>query len=172
MARVKAASVRFVLAAILSVPFLAAAMTFVINPPPSEVGLQVGGAGGAVTTVGFALTAANAGTGVAIPGVPATVLVAAWARQTGCAVKNASLTVTTPANLTSGANTIPFSTISWTATDADVASGTYASPGTVTLATFTNCRLVANNHAFSFANVQVYPSGTYNGTATYTVTMP
>jgi hypothetical protein len=58
MARVKAASRRIVLAAILSVPFLAAAMTFVINPPPSEVGLQVGG-GAAVTTVGFAITDAD-----------------------------------------------------------------------------------------------------------------
>jgi hypothetical protein len=172
MARVKAASVRFVLAAILSVPFLAAAMIFVINPPPSEVGLQVGGGGAAVTTVAFAITAANAGTGAPIAGVPANVNVAAWARETGCAVKNATLTVTTPANLVSGVDNIPFNTISWTATDADIAAGTYASPGTVTLATFTNCRLVFNRHTFSFANVQVYPAGTYNGTATYTVAMP
>lgn len=147
-------------------------MNFAINPPPSEVGLLVGAMGAAVTTVGFAITAANAGDGTAIVGAPANIDVAAWARQTGCAVKNATLTVTTPANLTSGGNTIPFNTISWTTTDADISPGTYAAPGTVLLSTFQNCRAVFNQHTFQFNNLQVYPSGTYNGTATYTVAMP
>ena len=172
MARVTSAFSRLLLASHLAAPLVAGAMTFVINPPPNEVGLQVGAAGAASTTVGCAITAANAGNGVAIAGAPANVVVAAWAREAGCVLKNATLTVTTPANLTSGGNNIPFNTISWVATDADIASGTYASPGTIALAAFRNCRLVANQHTFSFANVQVYPSGTYNGTATYTVAMP
>jgi hypothetical protein len=172
MARVKAPFVRLVASAFLAAPCIAHSLTFVVNPPPNEVGLQVGGGGAAVTTVAFAITAANAGNGVPIAGAPVNINVLAWARQAGCIVKNATLTVTTPANLTSGANNIPFDTISWTTSDADIAAGTYASPGTITLATFTNCRLVFNQHTFSFNNAQVYPSGTYNGTATYTVAMP
>ena len=163
---------RLCAAACVAAPLSASALNFAINPPPNEVGLQVDAAGAAVTTIGFAITAANAGNGVAIAGVPANIWVIAWARQAGCAVKNATLTVTTPANLTSGANNIPFNTISWTTTDADIAAGTYAAPGTVTLATFLNCRAVANQHTFSFNNVNTYASGTYNGTATYTVAMP
>jgi hypothetical protein len=158
-------------AALLLAPAAALAVTTVLNPPPSQVRLRVGGAGG-VTTVAFTLTAANAGSGTPINGAPAGVLIRAEARQTGCIAKNATLSVTTPAGLTSGGNTIPFSTISWVASDADIASGAYLAPGTLTLATFPNCRRVENTHAFSFDNAQVYPSGTYNGTATYTLSMP
>lgn len=162
----------FLVAAFLSLAPAANALIFAINPPPSEVGLQVDAGGAGVTTIGFAITAANAGNGVAITGAPANIWVIAWARQAGCAVKNATLSVTTPANLVSGGNTIPFNTISWVASDADIASGTYAAPGTVTLANFRNCRAVANQHTFRFDNVNTYASGTYNGTATYTVSMP
>jgi hypothetical protein len=147
------------------------AVTTVINPPPSEVRLRVGAAG-AVTTVTFTVTAAIAGNGTAIVGAPNPVLVRADARETGCVAKNATLTVTTPANLVSGADTIPYSTISWTTSDADIAAGTYLAPGTRTIATFANCHRVTNNHTFQFSNAQVYPQGTYNGVATYTLTMP
>ena len=150
----------------------AGAVTFAINPPPNEVGLQVGNPGAGVTTVAFAITPANAGDGVAIAGAPANIPVIAWARHGGCASRAALLTVTTPANLVSGGNTIPFNTISWTTTDADIVAGTYAAPGTLTLANFQNCQQVANQHTFSFVNVNTYAAGTYNGTATYTVTMP
>lgn len=149
----------------------ALAVTTVLNPPPSEVRLRVGGAA-AVTTVAFALTAANAGNGTAITGTPTNVVILAEARQTGCAAKSATLSVTTPAGLTSGINTIPFNTISWVSSDADIASGTYLAPGTLTLAVFPNCRRVANTRTFSFSNAQVFPSGTYNGTATFTLSMP
>ena len=167
MARVKRAALAIWLAAAPA----AFAVTTVLNPPPSEVRLRVGGAA-AVTTVAFTITAANAGNGTAINGAPANVVVTAEAREAGCAAKNATLSVTTPANLVSGADTIPFSTISWTSSDADIASGTYLSPGTLPLATFPNCRRVTNTRTFRFDNTQVYPSGTYSGTATYTLAMP
>lgn len=147
------------------------AVTTVLNPPPSEVRLRVGAAA-AVTTVAFTITAANAGNGTPINGAPANVIITAEARQTGCIAKNATLSVTTPANLISGVNTIPFSTISWTSSDGDIASGTYLAPGTLPLATFSNCRRVTNTRTFRFDNAQVYPSGTYSGTATYTLAMP
>ncbi|HXN16277.1 MAG TPA: hypothetical protein VN878_07855 [Usitatibacter sp.] len=146
-------------------------MTTVLNPPPSEVRLRVGAAA-AVTTVAFNITAANAGNGIAIAGAPANIVITAEAREAGCAAKSATLSVTTPANLASGPNTIPFSTISWISSDADIPSGTYLSPGTFTLATFSNCRRVTNTRTFNFSNLQVFPSGAYSGTATYTLSMP
>jgi hypothetical protein len=167
MARVKSVF----LATLLAVPAAAFAVTTVLNPPPSEVRLRVGGAA-AVTTVAFTITAANAGNGTAINGAPANVIITAEAREAGCAAKNATLSVTTPANLVSGVDTIPFSTISWTSSDADIASGTYLAPGTLPLATFPNCRRVTNTRTFRFDNAQVYPAGTYSGTATYTLAMP
>jgi hypothetical protein len=167
MARVKSVF----LAILLAVPAGALAVTTVLNPPPSEVRLRVGGAA-AVTTVAFTITAANAGNGTAINGAPANVIITAEAREAGCAAKNATLSVTTPANLISGVDTIPFSTISWTSSDADIASGTYLAPGTLPLATFPNCRRVTNTRTFRFDNVQVHPAGTYSGTATYTLAMP
>lgn len=157
--------------ALLAAALPAAAVTTILNPPPSEVRLRVGAAGG-VTLVQFNITAANAGNGNPINQAGGAILVRAEAREAGCAAKNATLTVTTPANLTSGGNTIPFSTISWTTSDADISPGTYLAPGTQTIATFQNCRRVQNNHTFRFSNATVYPSGTYNGTATYTLSMP
>jgi hypothetical protein len=151
---------------------MAHAITFAINGPPNEVGLQVGNPGAGVTTVAFAITAANAGNGAPITGTPTNISVIAWARHGGCQARNAMLTVSTPAALVSGGNTIPFNAISWTTTDADIAAGTYAAPGTVTLANFQNCQQISNQHTFIFGNVNTYAGGTYNGTATYTVTMP
>jgi len=152
--------------------FDASAVTVVIAPPPSEVRLRVGAAA-ATTLVTFTITAANAGNGVAIVGAPNPVLVQAEARETGCLPKSATLTANTlVANLVSGANNIPFSTISWTTSDGDISAGTYPAPGSLVIATFPNCRRVSNNHTFRFSNTQVFPQGTYNGTATYTLTMP
>lgn len=148
---------------------VAEAVTTVLTPPPTRVRLRVGAVAG-TTTVQFTLTGANAGSGTPITAATV-VLVRADVQQTGCAAKSATLTVTTPANLTSGGNTIPFSTISWTTSDADISPGTYLAPGTLSIATVPNCRRVENNHTFRFSNAQVYPSGTYNGTATYTLAM-
>lgn len=167
-----ARSARYGLLACLALPVTASALVFAINPPPNEVGLQVGNPGAGVTTVAFAIGVANAGNGVAIAGAPANIPVVAWARHGGCQVRNVVLTVTTPASLASGGNTIPFNAISWTTTDADIAPGTYAAPGSVTIATFLNCQQISNQHTFSFDNVGTYAGGTYSGTATYTVTMP
>lgn len=163
--------IRWLPAAILAVPYFAHAVTTVLLPPPSEVRLRVGALGG-ITTVAFAITAANAGNGTAINGAPANVNITAEAREAGCAAKSAALTVTTPASLASGGDTIPFDTISWISSDADIPSGTYLSPGTLALATFPNCRRVTNTRTFKFNNAQVYPSGTYIGVAIYTLSMP
>jgi hypothetical protein len=89
----------------------------------------------------------------------------------------AVLQVSTPAGLTSGANTIPFNQISWTSTAlgnaaADIPAGTFLSGGTLFLRNFAANTYVENCHTFSYANTQPVAAGVYNGRATYTLTAP
>jgi hypothetical protein len=90
----------------------------------------------------------------------------------------AVLQVTTPAGLTSGANIIPFSQISWTSTSignngaADIPAGSFVSGGTRFLRNFAANSYVENCHTFSYANTALVAAGTYDGIATYTLTAP
>ena len=89
----------------------------------------------------------------------------------------AVLQVSTPASLTSGANTIPFNQISWTSTAlgnaaADIPAGSFVSGGTRFLRNFAANSYVENCHSFSYANTAPVAAGTYNGRATYTLTAP
>lgn len=90
----------------------------------------------------------------------------------------AQLQVTTPASLTSGANSIPFSQISWTSTSignsgaADIPAGTFSNGGSVILRSFAANTYVENCHTFSYANTNPVASGDYDGRATYTLTAP
>lgn len=106
---------------------------------------------------------------------PNQVYVGGWARLpsgTGTAV----LSVTSPANLTSGADTIPFTQISWTSTangntNPDIPAGTF-NGGTLTLTNIAAGTWVENCHTFSYANTKVVAAGTYTGRVTYTLTLP
>jgi hypothetical protein len=89
----------------------------------------------------------------------------------------AVLQVSTPANLTSGADVIAFNQISWTSTAlgnaaADIPAGTFVSGGTLFLRNFAANTYVENCHTFSYANTQPVAAGTYDGRATYTLTAP
>ena len=113
--------------------------------------------------------------GFAICNPPAQVYVGGWARLpvgSGTAV----LTVTSPANLTSGGNTLPFSQISWTSTangnpSPDIAAGTF-NGGTVTLANIAAGTWVEDCHTFTYANIAIRAAGTYTGRATYSLSLP
>jgi hypothetical protein len=91
----------------------------------------------------------------------------------------ASLTVTSPANLTSAAgDVIPFTQISWTASalggDATpnvIPAGTF-SGGTQALTTIAANTYVENCHTFRYANTAPRAAGTYNGRVTYTLSTP
>lgn len=88
---------------------------------------------------------------------------------------SATLTVTSPANLTNAnGDTIPFSEISWTVAAPGssqpnvIAAGTF-NGGTTTLATVSANRYIENCHTFTFANTAVRAAGTYTGQVTYTL---
>lgn len=90
---------------------------------------------------------------------------------------NATLTVTSPTNLVSGTDIIPFNNISWVSSgngDATptIASGTFAGGTTQTLLSITRNTWFESCMQFNYANSSVVPAGTYTNRVTYTLTVP
>lgn len=104
---------------------------------------------------------------------------AAYQRRNTGDPANATLQVTSPASLLSGAgDAIPFSEISWTVSalggDANpnaIPAGTFAG-GTQFLTDVAQGTMRENCHSFTFANSAIRPSGTYTGRVTYTLFTP
>ena len=91
---------------------------------------------------------------------------------------SATLSVTSPANLTSTAgDTIPVSQISWTVSAAGsgvpnvIPAGTF-NGAAQTLTTVPANTYIENCHTFSYANSAIRAAGTYDGRVTYTLTSP
>jgi hypothetical protein len=173
------------------------------NNTPRRIFLNVGNGSNmadnaTVNRVSVTLAAADVGSGVAqqmtsnstqanstydnylMCNPPVQVYVAAlYQRQTNSQSANATLQVTSPANLTSAAgDTIPFSEVSWTVS----APGEDTAPGSIPAGTFNGATqfivtvaqgtLRDNCHTFSYANTAIRPAGTYDGRVTYTLTSP
>jgi hypothetical protein len=112
--------------------------------------------------------------GNAVCTAPQQVYVAAYLQEPlGVNSGTATLRVTTPAALTNGSFTMPFSQISWTrsagTTATDIPAGTF-SDGTQTLLTIAYNTWVENCLSFSYANTSVMAAGTFTGRATFTLT--
>jgi hypothetical protein len=145
------------------------AITLTVAPGARALLVQIGTAGGTIDKVTFTLTAANVGNGVPVVGVPG-ILVNVAARDT--VTRTVQVVVDSSAPLVNGASTLSFTSISWTASDADIPSGTFSGAAGQLIMTFpTNVQLY-NTHTFSYANTQVLQPGTYTGRVTYTITMP
>lgn len=92
---------------------------------------------------------------------------------------SATLTVTSPTNLTDLATgeVIPINQISWTTSAPNggianiIPAGTF-NGGTQTLTSVPGNRYIENCHTFSYANSTVRAAGTYTGTVTYTLSSP
>lgn len=107
---------------------------------------------------------------------PGQVYIGGFYRLPATNATNAVLQVTTPASLTNGTDTIPFSQISWTSTAngntaADIPAGTF-NGGTLFLRNIAANTWVENCHSFVYANATVPGAGIYTGRATYTLTSP
>jgi hypothetical protein len=107
---------------------------------------------------------------------PAQVYIGGWVRRPGGGPGSGVLSVTSPASLTSGTLTIPFTQISWTSTalgdpTPNIPAGTFTG-GTQALVTIAPNTWVENCHTFSYANTVVRGAGTYTGQVTYTLTVP
>jgi hypothetical protein len=113
--------------------------------------------------------------GFAFCNPPSQVYIGAWSRP-GSGSGVATLTVTSPANLTSGSNTIPFSQIRWVMsgngdTVFQFPNGTFTG-GTQTLGTLARNTWKEQCMTFSYANTVVPAAGTYTGRAVYTLSLP
>ena len=90
---------------------------------------------------------------------------------------SATLSVTSPANLASGANTLSFNTISWVSAGAadatpTIPSGTFVAGTTQTLLTIARNFWFESCLTFTYANAAVIPAGTYTQQVVYSLTAP
>jgi hypothetical protein len=114
------------------------------------------------------------GYNVCVP--PNQVYIGGYFREPSTTAAVARLQVTTPATLTSGADTLPFTQISWTSTalgnaTADIPAGTF-NGATLFLRNVSSNTYVENCHTFTYANTNLVAAGVYSGRATYTLTTP
>ena len=147
-----------------------------------------------INVVSVTLTAATAASGIAQPmttnstagnsfidgfafcNLPAQMYVGGWTRSPGGGGV-AVLTVTTPPALTNGADTIPFSQISWVSggnggdPGTDIPSATFVG-GTQTLTSYPVNSWREQCLTFSYANAAIRAAGTYSGRAVYTLSEP
>ena len=168
-----------------------------VTPGPRTIGLTIGNnvAAGTPNVVSVSVPAAVLGTGasqamtsdstqanspfdnftVCVP--PNQVYIGGYLRELSNTANSATLSVTTPATLSNGAETIPFSQISWTSTSignngaADIPAGTF-NGGNLVLRNIASNRFVENCHTFNYANANFVAAGTYTGRATYTLVAP
>jgi hypothetical protein len=167
----------------------AQAVTIVIGNGGARIQLRVGATGGTISTVTFAVPAANAGDGTPVlgttnaaagsaqGGVPAcaanNVKVYASARSGTSNTRTATLQVNSSGSLTSGGNAIPFTDFDWiTSGGTEIPSGAFTGSTTQVLTSFMNSREVGVCLRFRFLNTTIYPPGTYNGQLTYNLQMP
>lgn len=179
----------------------ASAWVLTLTPGPKQLFLMVGvgtaaANNPAINVVSVTVPAASVGNGTALAmtsdstqsaspydgylvcNPPAQVYVGGSYRQPNAATGAASATlqVSTPASLASGADTIAFSQISWTSTangnaTADIPAGTF-NGGTLALANIGRNTFVENCFSYSYANSAVVPAGTYTARAVFTLAVP
>ena len=173
------------------------AWVLIVKPGQRTIGLTVGDdvAAGTPNIVSVTVPAAVLGTGAAqamtsdstqanspfdnftvcVP--PNQVYIGGYLRQPKNTANSATLSVTTPATLSNGSETIPFTEISWTSTSignggaADIPAGTF-NGGYLFLRTIASNTFVENCHTFSYANTNFVAAGIYTGRATYTLVAP
>lgn len=142
---------------------------------PAEVRIRVGAATG-ITTVTHNVPATNVGDGTPVAGTPNSVLIEASARRASifsALFTNFIVTADSSTPLSNGTDTIPFTSISWTAQDEDIPSGNFTgSPAQTILSPTRAIWLVRDWHTFYYNNTQIVPYGTYTGRVTYTVSVP
>ncbi len=180
-------------------PFTTEAWVLTITPGARTVYLGVGNsttnaANATINRVSVTVPANVVGTGVAqamtsnstqanspydgytVCTPPNQVYIGGYFREPSTTANVARLQVNTPATLTSGADTLPFTQISWTSTAlgnaaADIPAGTF-NGATVFLRNVASNTYVENCHTFTYANTNLVAAGVYNGRATYTMSSP
>jgi hypothetical protein len=147
-------------------------MTFNIgNGARPRISILVGG--GNIRTVEFTVPAAALGNGIPItssPSIPILLVIRGPAGNPVTGILSAD-SFSHPLTNSNG-NTLPFSDISWVASDGSIPSGAFSEDTKQILATFQSSKLIFDSHTFSYANTRGAAAGTYNGTIVYTWAAP
>ena len=106
-----------------------------------------------------------------VPTLTAAALTVDVAARTAPA-SNITLTVLASQNLTSGSNTIPVSTLSWTASGAGFAAGASSTATAQSVGAWTGPGARSGTQTYSLPNSWTYAVGTYTTTLNYTLTAP
>jgi hypothetical protein len=86
--------------------------------------------------------------------------------------KQVILTVMAQSDLMSGADTIPISNVSWTATGNGFTSGTLSKGAAVTAGSWNGSGMRRGTFAYTMVNSWNYPRGNYRANVVYTLTTP
>ena len=150
------------------------AMTFNIrNRAKSHISIRVGAGGNKVSIVEFTVPVTALGNGSPITSsqpIEIRLVIRGRAGSPVTGILSAD-SFSNPLTNSSG-NTLPFSDISWIASDGDIPSGTFNEDTNQILATFQSSNLIFDNHTFSYANTRDVAAGTYNGRIVYTWAAP
>jgi hypothetical protein len=161
----------FALALLVATPLTHAQQISITGPPP-QLHLAVGTLGATVDIVTFTVPANSVGSGMSIAGSQ-TVLIQVASRRSGGAGGPTTVLLIADSSrpLTSGANSIPMTEISWTSANGIIPSGSFNGTATQQLFSFfapNGTTSEEDTHTFSYANTSVHPAGTYTTTVTYT----
>lgn len=91
--------------------------------------------------------------------------------RTGAA-STATLTVLAASDLTSGANTIAITNVTWTATGAGYVAGTMSTSAAQTVGSWTGSGDRSGTLSFFLTNSWSYATGSYTANSTFTLTAP
>lgn len=151
------------------------AITFNLkNKAPPKIRIYVG-KGGNVSEVAFSVTASQLGTGTVITGSPP-VEITLEIQATAANPLTGFLTVNSlshPLTIDSGSgNTIPFSEISWTASEGVIPSGVFNETLAQPVISFPSSQGIEDVHTFHYENTRAIEAGTYEGRVIYTWSAP
>jgi hypothetical protein len=151
---------------------LAQAQQISITGPPPQLHLAVGTLGATVDTVTFTVPPGSVGSGTSIAGSQ-TVLIQVAARRSGGSGGPTTVLLIADSSrpLTSGANSIPMTEISWTSANGIIPSGSFNGTAAQQIFSFfapNGTTREEDTHTFFYANTSVHPAGAYTTTVTYT----
>lgn len=135
---------------------------------PRFIDFRVGSAGNTVDNVDFTVPAANVGDGNAIARDGGAAIAVALKSNVG----NVALAASGPANLTSGGNTIAWTEITGTSSDAAGLPVPAVGAAATTLTATNGVIDRTADWSFSYENNNLVGAGTYTGTVTYTASAP
>jgi hypothetical protein len=123
-----------------------------------------------LSTTGVSFPDSNPDSVPQVPGMPGPLILTVKARTT--LNSTVRLSVLASDDLRSGVQTLPASTITWTATGAGFVAGTLNRTTAQTVGTWVGSGARTGNQSLLFANAWTYPTGTYTLTMTYTLSSP